>query len=80
MTAPGCSISLITKALHNPQPITLPLTSYLTIVPSESVTTLQACVMCVASPHFRYDGIPAPRIPAKYQYDLALRWDKEVSR
>ena len=77
MTAPGCSISLITKALHNPQPITLP---YLTLVPTEPVTTLQACVMCVASRHFRYDGIPATRIPAKYQYDLALRFDKELSR
>ena len=78
MTAHSCSISMITKALHHPQPITLPLTSQQ--VSTEPVITLQACVMCVASPHFRYDGIPAPRIPAKYQYDLALRWDKEVSR
>ena len=47
---------------------------------SDPVPTLRACVMCVASPHFRYDGIPAPRIPVKYQYDLALHWDKKLSR
>ena len=66
---------------HNPSPSPYhppKLTSQQ--VTTEPVTTLQACVMCVASPHFRYDGIPAPRIPAKYQYDLAMRWDKEVSR